>query len=264
MAAIDLHSHVLPGIDDGAESTADALAMARLAAADGTGTIAATPHVSPRYRTRAAEMSEGVVALNDALSREGIPVRVVAGAEIAPALLPVMDDGEIERLTLGGGPYLLVEAPLRAVGEELEEAVTELIGAGHGVVLAHPERAPSFQRDPARLAALVERGALCSVTAAALTGRFGGHVRAFADRLLEDGLVHNLASDAHDPIGRPPEIWSHVAAAAHRLDGLERQAPWLVEEVPGAVLAGDSLPPRPSAVRTRPSPLRRLWRRFAD
>lgn len=260
MAAIDLHSHVLPGIDDGAGSLAEALAMARRAAADGTGTIAATPHVSPRYRNRAAEIAEGVGALNEALAQDGVALRVVAGAEIAPALLPVMEDGELARLSLGGGPYLLIEAPLEAVGDELEAAVDELLTQGHGVVLAHPERAPSFQRDPGRLAALVERGVLCSLTAPALTGRFGRRVQAFADRLFEAGLVHNLASDAHDAVARPPEIWSYVAAAARRLTGLERQAPWLLEEVPSAILAGDSLPPRPSTVRPRRSLLQRLWR----
>jgi protein-tyrosine phosphatase len=264
VAAIDLHSHVLPGIDDGAESMAEALAMARRAAADGTDTLAATPHVSPRYRTRAADMAKGVRALNETLAREDVPLRVIPGAEIAPALLPVMEDGELDRLSLGGGPYLLVEAPLRAVGEELEEAVKELIAAGRRVMLAHPERAPSFQRDPRRLSALVERGALCSLTAPALTGRFGRRVQAFADRLFEAGLVHNLASDAHDAVARPPELSSHVAAAARRLDGLERQAPWLLEEVPSAILAGDPLPHPPSTVRTRGSRLRRLWRPLAD
>jgi protein-tyrosine phosphatase len=264
VAAIDLHSHVLPGIDDGAESLEEALAMARRAAGDGTGTLAATPHVSPRYRNRAEEIVQGVGALNEALADDGVPLRVVAGAEIAPALLPVMEDGELERLSLGGGPYLLVEAPLQAVGEELEAAVGELMTLGYGILLAHPERAPSFQRDPGRLAALVERGALCSLTAPALTGRFGRRVQAFADRLFEAGLVHNLASDAHDAVARPPDLWSYIAAAAPRLSGLERQAPWLLEDVPSAILAGDPLPPRPSGVRARRSGLRRLWRRRAD
>jgi protein-tyrosine phosphatase len=238
--------------------------MARCAAEDGTGTLVATPHVNPRYRNGAAEIADGVGALNEALAGDGISLRVVAGAEIAPALLPVIQDGELPRLSLGGGPYLLVEAPLEAVGEELEAAVRELMTHGYGVVLAHPERAPSFQRDPQRLAALVEGGVLCSLTAAALTGRFGRRVRDFADGLFEAGLVHNLASDAHDAVARPPGLRSHVAAAASRLPGLERQAPWLLEEVPSAILAGDPPPPRPSAVRPRRSRLRRLWRPAGD
>jgi protein-tyrosine phosphatase len=255
--AIDLHSHVLPGIDDGPQTAAESLDMCRRAAADGTGAIAATPHVSPVFRTRPEQIEAGVAELNDALAAESGSFEVLRGAEIAPALLPLIDETELPRLTLGGGPYLLIEAPLEAVGRELEEAVDELMDAGHGVLLAHPERAPSFHREPERLAALVERGALCSITAGSLIGRFGRRVARFTERLLAEDLVHNVASDAHDTFGRPPDLRSLVLSAD--LPGLEARADWLIEEVPAALVAGAELPAPPQP----PAPARRSRRRLS-
>ena len=257
MPAIDLHSHVLAGIDDGPQTTAESLDMCRRAAADGTAAIAATPHVSPVFRTRPEQVESGVAELNDALAGEEVSLEVLRGAEIAPALLPLMDASELARLTLGGGPYLLIEAPLEAVGRELEEAVDELMGAGHSVLLAHPERAPSFHREPERLAALVERGALCSITAGSLIGRFGRRVARFTERLLAEGLVHNVASDAHDTFGRPPDLRSLVMSAD--LPELGARAEWLLEEVPAALIAGAELPAPPQT----PAPARRSRRRLS-
>lgn len=234
--------------------------MCRRAAADGTGAIAATPHVSPVFRTRPEQIEAGVAELNEALAPESASFEVLRGAEIAPALLPLIDETELPRLTLGGGPYLLIEAPLEAVGRELEEAVDELMDAGHGVLLAHPERAPSFHREPERLAALVERGALCSITAGSLIGRFGRRVARFTERLLAEDLVHNVASDAHDTFGRPPDLRSLVMSAD--LPGLGARADWLIEEVPAALVAGAELPapPQPAAPARR-SRRRLSWRR---
>jgi protein-tyrosine phosphatase len=258
--AIDLHSHVIPGIDDGAQTAAESLAICRRAAADGTGAIAATPHVSPVFRTRPEQIDAGVADLNEMLAAEDVPFEVLRGAEIAPALLPLIDATELPQFTLGGGPYLLIEAPLEAVGRELEHVIDELMGAGHGVLLAHPERAPSFHREPERLAGLVEQGALCSITAGSLVGRFGSRVARFTERLLAEGLVHNVASDAHDTFGRPPDLHSVVMSAD--LPGLDARAQWLLEEVPAALLAGGELPAPPQmAAAFRRSRRRLSWRR---
>jgi protein-tyrosine phosphatase len=258
---IDLHCHVLPAIDDGPGTLEESVRLARVAAAEGTRVLAATCHVSHRYPTTAAEMKQGVERVNAALREQGIPVEVVTGAEVAPEILPRLERDELERLTLGGGPYLLLEAPLSAVGGELEEAVRALQADGFGIVLAHPERCPSFHREPDRIRALVATGVLCSVTASSFTGRFGRPVQSLTKRLLEEGLVHNVASDAHDAEVRPPALRSSLEAAGARLAGLDGMIPWLTEAAPEAILAGRPLPPPPPAPRSRRRSRLLGWRR---
>ena len=257
---IDLHTHVLPGIDDGPATMEGSLELARAAAGEGTATLVATPHVSWGYQTLAAVMREGVKAVNEALQEAEIEVTVAPGAEIAHDSLPRLDDEELRGLTLGAGPNVLLEAPLGPVGREFEQAFDELRERGFGVVIAHPERCPSFHREPERVAQLVKRGALCSVTASAFTGRFGKQVRALAERLLAGELVHDVASDTHDAIRRPPKLRTPLLEADGDLPGLAALAPWLTEEVPAAILAGEATPPlpaRPPRKRSR----RLLWSR---
>lgn len=253
---IDLHCHVIPGVDDGPATLEDSVRLARVAAAEGTRVLVATSHVSHRYPNTSERIRDGVERVNGALREEEIAVEVVPGAEVALDILGRLDREELGRLALGGaGPSLLLEAPLGAVGGELEDAVRELQRAGFGVVLAHPERCPSFHRDSDRLRALVATGVLCSLTASSFTGRFGRPVEALSRRLLADGLVHNVASDAHGPESRPPALRSTLDAAAARIPGLGALVPWLTEGAPGAILAGDPLPPAPSAPPSR----RRRW-----
>jgi protein-tyrosine phosphatase len=254
--AIDLHSHVLPGIDDGPTALEDSLEMCRQAVADGTGAIAATPHVGPMFPTRSEVIAVAVARLNEILAEQDVPLDVLAGAEIAPALLPSLEEAEVARLSLGGGPYLLIEAPLQPVGLELEEAIEEVMSTGHSVLLAHPERAPSFHREPQRLEALVERGVLCSITAGSFIGRFGRPVARFTQMLFADGLVHSVASDAHDPLGRTPDLRSCLTAAGPDFPGLEAHADWLIEAVPAAIVGGTEVPSPP----TVPAPARRSLR----
>lgn len=249
---IDLHCHVLPGVDDGPRTLDDTLDLAFAAAEEGTRTIVATPHVSWRYPTSADAMHEGVEAVNHALEEQDIPVEVAPGAEIAHEALPRLDDEELRALALGGGSTVLLEAPLSAVGPEFEQAFEGLRERGLGVVIAHPERCPSFHRDPDRLARLVGRGALCSVTASAYTGRFGKHVRTMAERFLADALVHGVASDAHDAVKRPPALRSPLLEAERGLPGIAALVPWLTEDAPAAILRGEPLPPAPAGPpRTR-------------
>jgi protein-tyrosine phosphatase len=254
---IDLHCHVLPGVDDGPETLEASLDLARAAVAEGTRVLVATPHVNYRYPTVAATMLEAVERTNAALRDAGLPIEVAPGAEIAHDALPDLDDTELRALTLGGGPNLLLEAPLGAVGGDFEDAVAELQGRGFGVVLAHPERSPSFHRDTERLTGLVGRGALCSVTSSAFTGRFGKPVRQLAERLLAGGLVHDVASDAHDAERRPPLLRSPLVASERHLPGLSGHIAWLTEAAPATILSGEPLPARP------PLPARRRARRLS-
>lgn len=237
---IDLHCHVLAGIDDGPKDSAGSLALAREACAAGIHTIVATPHVNWRYDNRAARIAPLVDALNEELRAERIGVEVLPGAEVALTRAVELEPGELQALHLGGGPWLLLEAPTTPVAVGLEEMVASIQAQGHRILLAHPERCAPFHRDPQMLAALVRAGALVSVTAGSLAGEFGGPVQRFALRLVREGLVHNVVSDAHDAVGRPPQIRGALQQAQ-----LEPLARWWTEEVPAAILSGQEIPSRP-------------------
>jgi protein-tyrosine phosphatase len=235
---IDLHCHALPGVDDGPRRHADALALLRVAAAAGTRTVVATPHVSPRYRTAPETIADGVATMRAALAAEGIEVELLAGAEVAMELALELPEPVLRTLTLGDSLCLLLESPLTpVVGPTFERCVAEMQERGYRVLLAHPERAPAFLARPQRLRALVESGALCSITASALEGRFGDAARWFGLELLRDGLVHSVDSDAHDAVGRPPGLNAGIAAAAAVLPTIAERAGWLTREAPAALLA---------------------------
>ncbi len=238
---IDLHSHVLPGIDDGPATLDGSVAIARAAVAAGIETLLATPHVSSRYPNDAETIARGVAEVSARLLEEQIPLEIRPGAEIAMTHLAEMDVDELERLGLGGGPWLLVEPPFTALATGLDAIVAGLLRGGHRVLLAHPERCPAFQREPRLVDTLVADGALTSLTAGSLAGRFGSTVRQFALALLERGLVHNVASDAHDVERRAPGIAAELEQA-----GFGSLCEWLAEDVPAAILSGGEIPARPA------------------
>jgi len=249
---IDLHCHVLPGIDDGPATIEDSLALARAAASAGTRMLVATSHVSWEYPNRAETIARLADELNVRLRAEGVSLAVRPGAELAMTRVADIAAGELSRLTLGGGPWLLVEPPFVAVLTGLDTLIADLQGRGYHVLLAHPERCPAFHRDRSMLERLVASGVLCSLTAGSFAGRFGRPVRRFSLELVRGGLVHNVASDAHDDIRRPPTIAGELQQA-----GLGALTAWLTQDVPDAILGGGEIPPRPHAeIASR----RRLWR----
>ncbi len=255
-----MHTHVLPGIDDGPETLAGSVALARAAAATGTTTLMATPHVSFHYPNTAARIAELVEEVNAHLRAERIAVTVIAGAEIAMSSLADIAPEELTRLGLGGGPWLLVEPPFSPVASGLDAILIDLVSRGHRVLLAHPERCPAFHRDPALLATLVRSGIRTSITAGSLVGRFGGEVQRFTLALARQGLIHNVASDAHNEARRPPGI-----AAELRRSGLEPLAQWLTHDVPSAILEGGEIPARPTVALPDLEPSRRpRWLRRRD
>jgi protein-tyrosine phosphatase len=242
---IDLHCHLLPGLDDGPATMPEALALAALAAADGTSTIVATPHIDRHWRVSPLELPQRVAAMRDALAERDIALRIHTGGEIAIPRLADLSPEELDVLRLGDGPYLLVECPLESSPWDFDAALLKLRERGETMLLAHPERCPVFQREPERLVRLVDAALLCSITAGAMWGQFGRRVRAFTIELLGAGLVHDVASDAHDSVRRPPGLRTAFAAAEPYVPGISAQAEWLSRLVPEAILAGASLPPRP-------------------
>jgi protein-tyrosine phosphatase len=238
---IDLHCHVLPGIDDGPRTLEGSLELARAASAAGIDTLVATPHVSSHYPNDAATIARAREQLVERLGEERIALTVLAGAEIAITHVPEIDAGQLSLMGLGGGPWLLVEPPFALVAPGLERMLVDLRRRGHRIVLAHPERCPVFQRDHGLLESLVEAGMLVSITAGSLTGSFGGDVRRYALELVHRGLVHNVTSDAHDLRKRPPGLSEALAQAE-----LGPLAEWLTRAVPEAILAGRDIPERPA------------------
>ena len=219
---IDLHCHILPGIDDGPETIEGSLELARAASAAGMRTIVATPHVNARYPNNAVTIARLVDEVNARLRAEAIAIEVLPGAEIALTSAVDMTPEQLAQLSLGGpGGWLLIEPPFTPAAAGIDAIVFDIVRGGCRVVLAHPERCPAFHRDRAVLESLVRAGILTSITAGSLVGRFGGEVRRFALGLVGDGLVHNVASDAHDHLGRPPGIAAELrrgaSGSAHRL-----------------------------------------------
>lgn len=246
---IDLHAHVLSGIDDGPTTLAESLELAMSAAAGGIRVLAATPHVSSLYPTSADEMHRAASDLRRALVDAGIDLELVPGGEIALNWIDQLSAAELRRFGLGGNPgYLLIEFPDYGWPADLATTIMGLQAGGFRPVLAHPERNAEVQAAPERLRPLVEEGVLVQLTAPALDGRLGRRAAATARRLLELGLAHLLASDAHALKGR--EIGLRNAAQELGNEKLER---WLTEEMPGAIVSGTRLPARPPAAR------RRLW-----
>ena len=238
---IDLHTHILPGIDDGARTLDDALEMARAFVADGVIAVAATPHVRVDYPTSADVMLRAVDELRAALEKAGIPLTLLPGAELAVDRLARLDDDELRRLTLAGSDrYVLVETPYYGWPPEVAEQLLELRLAGFTPVLAHPERNAEVQGAPSLLAPLVHGGTLVQVTAASLDGRLGAAPRQTAFHLVAAGLAHMIASDAHMPDVR-------AAGMQSAADALEDAAlaEWLTSTVPRALLERRSLPERP-------------------
>lgn len=228
----DLHCHILPGVDDGPPTMDESLDLARALVADGVQRVVATPHVSHGYPTTAAMIAAGVADVRAAIDAAGIALDVRPGAEVAAEQLLSLPASELAGLSLGGGGWILLEAPMSREFP-IEGAVAHVQALGHGVVLAHPERCRLFQRGPERLRELVAHGALVSLTSSALVGRFGRAATDLARSCIATDLVHNVASDAHAATWRAPTLCADLREA-----GLaDRQAHWCAE-VPARLLDG--------------------------
>jgi protein-tyrosine phosphatase len=248
---IDLHSHILPGIDDGAPDMAASLAFARAAVACGTTRIAATPHIDSRFNLGPDDRDPVLAELRAALEAEQIPLDVIAGGEIALDRYLDLTDDELARLRLGDGPYLLLEPPLSSAAGAFDRFLASLLGRGVRILIAHPERCPDFQRKPEKLADLVRTGALAQITSGSLAGRFGSTVQEAALHMLAEGLVHDLCSDSHDATRRGPDLQEGLEAAERELPGAHALADWLAVGVPHAIVTGGDVPRRPPVLLER-------------
>ena len=237
---IDLHCHILPGIDDGAASLDDAVAMARQAEQDGIEVVCATPHIRHDHDVRIAELGRRVAELNRELDRRGIAVRIAQGGELSETTATELDPDELRSISLDrSGRWALLEPAPGPIGDSLGATVRRLRGRGYRAVIAHPERhAGADLRE--RLAALVRHGALIQVTAAHLEE--GATAPALAE-LAQIGLVHLVGSDSHSArAGRPVRL----SGALEALASVPHVAPhldWIAREAPAAILRGEDVEP---------------------
>jgi protein-tyrosine phosphatase len=232
---IDLHCHLLPGIDDGATDEAVSLEMARIAAADGIRTTACTPHIYPGlFENDSAGIVARVASLQRRLQDEGIALDLTLGADahLTPELLGRIKAGTAP--TLAGSRYFLLEPPHTVAPPRFAESVFDFVAAGYVPVITHPERLTWIKAHYAVFAALVQSGAWMQVTAGSLNGRFGETAQYFGQKLLDDGLVHILATDAHGHRRRAP-LLAEGRQAAEKWVGAE-EARRLVVERPQAIL----------------------------
>lgn len=243
---IDLHTHILPAIDDGARTLQESISIVEFSVLDGVEAIAATPHVRRDYRTTPEQMSESLSNLRRAVAAAGLPIQLLPGAEIALEELDRLSEQELVSFGLAGNPdYLLVEFPYSGWPLRLTRDVERLRASNITPVLAHPERNDQVQLRPARLAPIVRSGALVQLTAASLDGTLGAAARKAAFTLLRERLAHVVSSDLHSlSLGR-----SSIGSAVVAIDD-PPLAGWLTDDVPRAILQGSELPPPPR--RRRP------------
>ena len=259
---VDIHHHLLPGLDDGATDFETSLAMARMAAKDGITHVVATPHANHRYPFD-RERNEGMISeLRAALAREGVAITLGTGCDFHLSYDNIQDAQQHpHRYTINGLNYLLIELPDHAIPPQLDESFYELRMAGSTLILTHPERNPTLQRNADRLKHWVEQGMLVQVTTSSVVGQMGSTAEKMAHKLLSDRWVNFLATDAHNVTRRPPKMRAaHDAVAAKY--GAEYAKAICVDN-PLAVFEGRTLPPqeppRNLFEEERPSLLKRLF-----
>ena len=242
---IDLHCHILPAIDDGAVDLDTSLAMARMAVEDGIEITACTPHIMPGvYENRGEEIRLAIVRLQQVLDENGIALKLVTGADvhIAPDLVQGLKNGRI--LSLNDSRYFLFEPPHHIAPPRLEQLAFDVMSAGYMPLITHPERLTWIESHYDVIKQMAHGGAWVQITAGAVTGRFGRRPKYWSERMLDEGLVHILATDAHNLRNRSPNLSHARQLVAERLG--EQAATDMVLTRPRGVLDNvvpSSLPP---------------------
>jgi len=237
---IDLHCHILPGVDDGAKSLEESLLMARRAVEDGIHTIVATPHtLNGIYINSAREVTPKVASLQETLSKNHIKLQLYVGADVhlCPHMLELIESGDAGTIN-NARKYILLEFPSQVVPPKVKDEIFSLKLNGITPIISHLERNPVIQHNIDILYEFIRMGALCQVTAMSITGDFGGIAMQCAERLLSHRMVHVIASDAHSSESRPPVLSQAVEAAAEILENYD-DAERMVTEVPAAILSGN-------------------------
>jgi protein-tyrosine phosphatase len=210
---IDIHCHILPGVDDGAKDLNDSIAMAKVAVEEGINSIIATPHYnSGKYETNKSQILQDVEELNKALVQHQIPLKILPGQEprIYGEMLEGYHTGQLISLN-NTGKYIFVELPSNHVPRYTEKLLFDIQLQGLTPIIVHPERNTEIIENPDILYNLVKKGACTQVTAASLTGHFGKKIKKFSYQLIEANLTHFVASDAHNVTSRSFKMRDAIA-----------------------------------------------------
>jgi protein-tyrosine phosphatase len=237
---IDLHCHLLPAIDDGPRDLVGSLELARALVADGVTHVACTPHILPGlYPNTGPHIRQATAQLEAALEKASIGLELLTGADnhLVPDFIDLLRSGRL--LPIADSRYVLVEVPHQSPPPRLRQSFTCMISAGYLPILTHPERLAWIGSHYTTICELVDDGVWMQVTAGALTGDFGRRARYWGERMLAEGKVHILATDAHDLVRRPPVLGRARELAERQVGSAE--ATRLVLTRPQAILK-DELP----------------------
>jgi len=258
---IDLHCHILPGVDDGPSLVEDSLRMAECAVADGIHTLVATPHTfNGTYHTSLSHILTHIAYLKNKITENQIPINICPGAEVR--IHQDMDRSVKEGKTASindAGHYILVEFPYNMIFPGTRDVLFQLLLNGITPVLAHPERNLALQRNPDVLSDLVNMGCLVQLTAMSITGELGHDAMEYSLFLLKQRQAHVIATDSNNAESRPPILSHAVEATAHILGGDTEAAEAMVTENPRAIIDGKPLNlPEPAKVTKKQG----WWKRW--
>ncbi len=246
MSFVELHFHLLPGVDDGPSSLDESVALASAAVSDGTQVVVVTPHVHPEHITDPSEILDRTRELGEQLQRESLQLSVLPGGELAHTMVGRLAQQELEQIAQGpqGGRWLLLEAPFAGLDGNFEAAADELRERGFGIVLAHPERVTQTPETRASLVRELSLGSLLQLTAGSLLGVNGAAVRGTALALLDRVPRAVIASDAHGS-HRPPALRLAIEAL---LAAGERNPDRFASTIPRSLLERGLVPRREALV----------------
>ncbi len=235
---IDIHTHILPSVDDGPKTIKESIELCKIAANDGIKTIVATPHSKDGvYEAKSDETLRKVKDLNIKLKKIQLDLEILPGAEvhINERLVKDIESGEV--LTINNGrKFLLLELPFVFIPPVTDKLISNLRSIGIVSIISHAERIAKFQKTPEILDQLVKSGTLIQITAQSLTGDFGSRERKCAEWLLKHEMVHFIASDVHSLTGRPPILSKALERAAEIIG--EEKARALVSHNPEQIING--------------------------
>jgi protein-tyrosine phosphatase len=252
---VDIHSHVLWGMDDGAPTAEISLEMLRIAADSGTTDIVATPHSNAEFVYQPELISERIAFLTE---QTGGKPRIHRGCDVHLSFDNIMEAlRNPSKFSINGHRYMLVECSDLHIVATMDRVLDQLIGVDLVPIVTHPERNPILQKETKKLEAWVELGCLVQVTAGSVLGGFGKRAHAAAHELLSKGMVHVIASDAHDPVHRNPRLDGAFAAISEQY-GADIAA-LLFRENPGRIIAGQFV----SSERFIVEPRRKWWQFWA-
>ena len=235
---IDMHSHILPGLDDGPDDIGESIRMCRMAADDGIHTIVATPHMLKGiYNFSKKDVLKKVEELNSTLKAKDIPLTILPGAEVVidPDIFSLIQNGDL--LTINdGGSHIFLELTDYFPKKQIENFIKNLIENDMIPIISHPERNTTIQKNITILSRFVKAGALSQITAMSITGDFGIRAQKTSKEILKSGLAHVIATDAHSSTWRPP-ILSNGVRAAKEIIG-EDNAIKMVTKTPRLIIQG--------------------------